>query len=37
MDAIPEDQRLESGVSAGAVMDLIDEVKRGRSGSPGAG
>ena len=27
MDAIPEDQRLESGVSAGAVMDLIDEVK----------
>ena len=27
MDAIPEDQRLESGVSAGAGMDLIDEVK----------
>lgn len=27
MDAIPEEQRLESGVSAGAVMDLIGQVK----------
>lgn len=27
MDAIPEEQRLESGVSAGAVMDLIEQVK----------
>ncbi|AWF49918.1 TPA: DUF1380 domain-containing protein [Klebsiella michiganensis] len=27
MDAIPEEQRLESGVSASAVMKLIDEVK----------
>ncbi|KAA1139371.1 DUF1380 domain-containing protein, partial [Citrobacter portucalensis] len=28
MDAIPEEQRLESGVSAGAVMDLIEQVKQ---------
>ena len=28
MDAIPEEQRLESGVSASAVMDLIEQVKR---------
>ncbi|EBR8575200.1 DUF1380 domain-containing protein [Salmonella enterica subsp. enterica serovar Java] len=28
MDAIPEEQRLESGVSAGAVMELIEQVKR---------
>ncbi|ECG6808458.1 DUF1380 domain-containing protein, partial [Salmonella enterica subsp. enterica serovar Muenchen] len=27
MDAIPEEQRLESGVSASAVMDLIGQVK----------
>lgn len=27
MDAIPEEQRLESGVSASAVMDLIGKVK----------
>ncbi|EAM6226145.1 DUF1380 domain-containing protein [Salmonella enterica] len=27
MDAIPEEQRLESGVSASAVMDLINQVK----------
>ncbi|EHU6247954.1 DUF1380 domain-containing protein [Salmonella enterica] len=27
MDAILEEQRLESGVSAGAVMDLIEQVK----------
>lgn len=27
MDAIPEEQRLESGVSAGLVMALIDQVK----------
>ena len=27
MDAIPEEQQLESGVSAGAVMDLIEQVK----------
>ncbi|MDF3686110.1 DUF1380 family protein [Enterobacter hormaechei] len=27
MDAIPEEQRLESGVSASAVMDLIEQVK----------
>lgn len=27
MDAIPEEQRLELGVSAGAVMDLIEHVK----------
>ncbi|MVT05921.1 adenine-specific methyltransferase [Enterobacter sp. 10-1] len=32
MDAISEDQRLESGVSAGAVMDLIDEVKEAAPG-----
>lgn len=28
MDAIPEEQQLESGVSAGAVMDLIEQVKQ---------
>ena len=28
MDAIPEEQRLESGVSASAVMDLIEQVKQ---------
>lgn len=28
LDAIPEEQRLESGVSAGAVMDLIEQVKQ---------
>ena len=28
LDAIPEEQRLETGVSAGAVMDLIDQVKQ---------
>lgn len=27
LDAIPEEQRLESGVSASAVMDLINQVK----------
>ncbi|EIP4018305.1 DUF1380 domain-containing protein [Salmonella enterica] len=27
LDAIPEEQRLESGVSASAVMDLIGQVK----------
>lgn len=27
LDAIPEEQRLESGVSAGLVMALIDQVK----------
>jgi hypothetical protein len=27
MDTIPEEQRLESGVSAGLVMALIDQVK----------
>lgn len=27
LDDIPEEQRLESGVSASAVMTLIDEVK----------
>ncbi|EMI7394527.1 Protein of uncharacterised function (DUF1380) [Klebsiella oxytoca] len=32
MDAIPEDQRLESGVSAGAVMSLIEEVKEAVAG-----
>ncbi|EJG2383265.1 MULTISPECIES: DUF1380 family protein [Klebsiella/Raoultella group] len=32
MDGISEDQRLESGVSAGAVMDLIDEVKEAAPG-----
>jgi len=32
MDAIPEEQRLESGVSAGAVMDLIEQVKEAASG-----
>lgn len=32
MDAISEEQRLESGVSAGAVMDLIDEVKEAATG-----
>ncbi|WP_368758731.1 DUF1380 family protein [Klebsiella oxytoca] len=30
MDAIPEEQRLESGVSACAVMALIDQVKETR-------
>ncbi len=29
MDTIPEEQRLESGVSAGLVMALIDQVKEG--------
>ncbi|EPM9222146.1 DUF1380 family protein [Salmonella enterica subsp. enterica serovar Newport] len=28
LDAIPEEERLESGVSASAVMDLIDQVKQ---------
>jgi len=28
MDAIPEEQRLESGVSASAVMGLIEQVKQ---------
>ena len=28
MDTIPEEQRLESGVSASAVMELIDQVKQ---------
>lgn len=28
LDAIPEEQRLDSGVSAGAVMDLIEQVKQ---------
>ena len=28
MDAIPVEQRLESGVSASAVMDLIEQVKQ---------
>ncbi|MHA3928282.1 DUF1380 family protein [Klebsiella oxytoca] len=28
LDAIPEEERLESGVSASAVMDLIDKVKQ---------
>ena len=28
MDAIPEEQQLESGVSASAVMDLIEQVKQ---------
>ena len=28
LDAIPEEQRLESGVSVGAVMDLIEQVKQ---------
>ena len=28
MDAIPEEQRLESGVTAGAVMDLFEQVKQ---------
>ncbi|MBA8335237.1 DUF1380 domain-containing protein (plasmid) [Citrobacter freundii] len=28
LDAIPEEQRLESGVSASAVMELIDQVKQ---------
>ncbi|QST30917.1 DUF1380 domain-containing protein (plasmid) [Escherichia albertii] len=28
MDAIPEEQQLESGVSVGAVMDLIEQVKQ---------
>lgn len=28
LDAIPEEQRLESGVSAGVVMDLIEQVKQ---------
>lgn len=32
MDAISEDQRLESGVPASAVMDLIDEVKEAAPG-----
>lgn len=32
MDGISEDQRLESGVSAGVVMDLIDEVKEAAPG-----
>ncbi|VTM94013.1 Protein of uncharacterised function (DUF1380) [Raoultella planticola] len=32
MDAIPEGQRLESGVSAGAVMNLIEEVKEAAAG-----
>ncbi|EDB4569464.1 DUF1380 domain-containing protein [Salmonella enterica subsp. enterica serovar Panama] len=27
LDAIPEEERLESGVSASAVMDLIEQVK----------
>lgn len=32
MDTISEDQRLESGVPASAVMDLIDEVKEAAPG-----
>ena len=28
LDAIPEEQRLESGVSASAVMELIEQVKK---------
>lgn len=28
LDAIPEEQQLESGVSASAVMDLIEQVKQ---------
>lgn len=32
MDAIPEEQRLESGVSAGTVMDLIEQVKEAATG-----
>lgn len=28
IDAIPEEQQFESGVSAGAVMDLIEQVKQ---------
>ncbi|EAW1322189.1 DUF1380 domain-containing protein [Salmonella enterica subsp. diarizonae] len=28
LDAIPEEERLESGVSASAVMELIEQVKR---------
>ncbi|EDZ3737700.1 DUF1380 domain-containing protein [Salmonella enterica] len=28
IDAIPEEQRLESGVSASSVMELIEQVKR---------
>ncbi|EBO9762844.1 DUF1380 domain-containing protein [Salmonella enterica subsp. enterica serovar Newport] len=28
LDAIPEEQRLESGVSASSVMELIEQVKR---------
>ncbi|ECV2306821.1 TPA: DUF1380 domain-containing protein [Citrobacter freundii] len=28
LDAIPEEERLESGVSASAVMNLIDQVKQ---------
>lgn len=30
MDVIPEEQRLESGVSAGTVMALIEQVKNGQ-------
>ncbi|GAL51760.1 hypothetical protein CIFAM_22_00290 [Citrobacter farmeri GTC 1319] len=32
LDAIPEEQRLESGVSASAVMDLIEQVKEAAPG-----
>ncbi|EBS4431939.1 DUF1380 domain-containing protein [Salmonella enterica subsp. enterica serovar Poona] len=32
MDAIPEEQRIESGVSAGAVMALIEQVKEASPG-----
>ncbi|EMF7494910.1 DUF1380 domain-containing protein [Salmonella enterica] len=32
LDAIPEEQRLESGVSASAVMDLIEQVKGAATG-----
>lgn len=32
MDGIPEEQQLESGVSASAVMDLIEQVKEAVSG-----
>lgn len=32
MDAIPEEQRLESGVSASTVMDLIEQVKEAAAG-----
>ncbi|EOX8980549.1 DUF1380 family protein [Enterobacter hormaechei] len=32
MDTIPEEQRLESGVSASAVMDLIEQVKQAAPG-----